>query len=138
MIFNRVFAFARLARDPESKFTPQGTCVVNMRCCVPDGYFDANQKWIDTPVWVDVVAMGPTAERIESRKGDAVLIEGKLKYEEWEAKDGKKRNKIAIWASKVMRVPKADPSWERAPANDSGEDTGEHEAHDEEQDNLPF
>lgn len=104
MILNQVVVIGNLVRHSEFKRTSGGAGVLTMRLAVNDGYFDKSKAWVGQPVFIDVVVFGEGAETGEGLvKGDRVLVTGKLKYEEWEGKDGTKRSAIKISAHKVSR-----------------------------------
>jgi single-strand DNA-binding protein len=54
-------------------------------------------EWVDEAVFVDITLWGRTAEIASEylSKGSNVLIEGRLKYDQWE-KDGQKRSKLRV------------------------------------------
>ena len=99
--FNRVIIMGNLTRKPELRYTPSGTAVADLSVAVnqPKG---KDKK--DEVVFVDVTAWDKTAEHCCEYldKGRPVLIEGRLKLDEWEDKDtGKKRSKLAVVAQSV-------------------------------------
>jgi len=87
--FNRVILAGNLTRDPELRYTPKGTAVVQLSLAV-------NRKWKtetgeskEEVSFVEVDAFGRQAEVISQymRKGRPLLVEGRLKQDTWEDKN---------------------------------------------------
>ena len=96
--FNRVILVGNLTRDVEIKYLQSGTAVTEIGLAVNDRRKNAQTgEWIEEPVFVDVTLWGRQAEIASEylAKGSNVLIEGRLKYDQWE-KDGQKRSKLRV------------------------------------------
>ena len=105
---------ARLGADPEMTTGSNGSAVTRMRV-VTNGRRMVDGDWQDTDTsWWQVTAFGRQAEAAaeQLRKGDLVLIQGKVKQREWE-KDGVKRTTAEVTADEVAKVCKPG---EAAPA----------------------
>ena len=97
--FNKVILAGNLTRDPEIRYTAGGLAVAKLGLAV-------NRKWKDGKsgetkeevAFVDVDAFGKQAETIGQwlKKGAGILIEGRLKTETWDDKEGKKRSRLAV------------------------------------------
>ena len=88
---NDVKLVGRLTRDPEVRYTTQGTPVCHMRVAVGRKYKDRNSnEWKEEVAFVPCVVWRETAERCGQRlkKGSPVFIEGRLKSKEWQTKEG--------------------------------------------------
>ncbi len=98
--YNRVILMGNLTRDPELRHLPNNTPVVDIGLAVNDRYKDRNSgEYIDRPNYIDCTAFGQPAESIARffAKGRPILIEGKLRYEQWDDKNtGQKRSKIKV------------------------------------------
>ena len=90
--FNKVIIVGHLTRDPETRHTQSGTAVANLGIAVNHRYKDK-----DEVCFVDVTAWGRLAEIVEQymRKGSAVLVEGRLKLDQWET-DGQRRDRKSV------------------------------------------
>jgi len=104
---NKVFLICRLTRDPELRYIPSGTAVCEMRVAadrsVPAKPGSAEPQ--KESLFVNVVAWGKTAEFCNEymRKGSAMFVEGRLKFDSWEDKNGGgKRERISIVADRVQ------------------------------------
>ena len=98
--FNRVILVGNLTRDPELRHIPSGTAVTDLGLAVNHSWTDrnSNQKNEET-TFVDVTCWGRTAEIACEylHKGRPVLIEGRLKMDEWDDREtGQKRTKLKV------------------------------------------
>ena len=102
--FNRVVLVGNLTRDPELRYIPSGTAVSEIGLAVNDRIKKDNQ-WVDETTFVDVTLWGRTAEIANEylTKGSSVLIEGRLKLDQWET-DGQKRSKLRVVADRMQMV----------------------------------
>ena len=104
MNINRVILTGRLTRDVEVNDSGVG----KIRLAV-DGYAKEGER---PTYFFDVTLFGKTAEVCARYigKGSQIAVDGKLRYREWEAKDGGKRNAVEIVADNVQFL---DPPKER-------------------------
>jgi single-strand DNA-binding protein len=99
---NQVMVIGNLTRDPELRYTPAGDAVLGLSMAVNETWKDrsGNQQekvhWIDATLWRELAEANK-----ELRKGDPILITGRLTNEGWTDKDGNKRNSTKIEATKV-------------------------------------
>jgi len=108
---------ARLGADPEMTTGSNGSAVTRMRV-VTNGRRMVDGDWQDTDTsWWTVTAFGRTAEAAgdQLRKGDLIVVTGKIKQRSWE-KDGVKREAAEITADEVAKVVK--PGGQAAPQAD--------------------
>jgi single-strand DNA-binding protein len=98
--YNRVILMGNLTRDPEVRYLPSNTPVCEIGLAVNDRYQDKQSgEWVDRPNFVDCTAFGKTAENLGKffTKGRPIMIEGKLRYDQWEDKQtGAKRSKLKV------------------------------------------
>lgn len=102
--YNRVILVGNLTRDPELRYIPSGTAVAEIGLAVNDRVKKGDQ-WVDETTFVDVTLWARTAEVANQylSKGSPVLIEGRLKLDQWE-KDGQKRSKLRVIADKMQML----------------------------------
>ena len=141
---NHVILDGRLVRDAELKFLPSGGAVVDMTIANDDGYMKDGQ-WVKKTAFVGVKAFGKAAERAgELRKGDPVVVEGKIVQEEWQDREtGQKRSKTLINAFRIMGLtwPDSDRDNERPNPDQYRRDpqtSAAAETQPEAQDDIPF
>lgn len=101
---NHVLIAGNLTRDPELRSLPSGMAVCKLGLAQSRHYTKDGEKKEDT-TFIDVKAWGKTAEYCHDalRKGQPVLVEGKLSTETWE-KDGQKRSATVIVATRVQQM----------------------------------
>ena len=96
---NKVILMGNLTRDPEVKFLQSGTAVANFGLAM-------NERWNDQQTgerkeqvtFVEVEAWNKQAEVIGEyfTKGSQMLMEGSLKFEQWQGDDGVNRNRLKV------------------------------------------
>jgi single-strand DNA-binding protein len=108
--FNRTILAGNITRDPELKFTNSGVAVCNFGVAVNR----VRSKDGDEVDFFDVSAWRQLGETIANykKKGDPILIEGKLQYRSWEAQDGSKRSKIEVVADNVQFLARSQGNGE--------------------------
>ena len=101
---NKVFLMGNLTRDPELRYTPNGTAVADLSLAVSDNYTDRDGKQVERTLFVDVVAWQRQAETASEylSKGRPIFVEGRLQMDEWENKEGEKRTKIRVVARNIQ------------------------------------
>ena len=120
--FNRVVLVGNMTRDPELRYLPSGMAVTDIGLAVNDRYKKDNQ-WVDDVTFVDVTLWGRTAEVANeyAHKGTQVLVEGRLKLDQWEGQDGQKRSKLkGVGKRLVLLGRRADGSGGGAGGGASG------------------
>lgn len=85
---NRVQLIGNLGKDPEVKYTPQGTPVAKLTIATNERYKDKNGDWQDRTEWHNVVLWQRLAEIAGEylKKGGKVYVEGRLQTRSWDDK----------------------------------------------------
>lgn len=99
--FNKVILAGNLTRDPELRYTPKGSAVVEIGMAINRKWKSETGEAKEEVTFVDVSAFGRTAEVIAQylKKGRPIMIEGRLKYDQWDDKQtGAKRSKLRVVA----------------------------------------
>ena len=104
---NRCDFIGRLGKDPEIRYTPNGTAVANFSIAVGEKWKDKNtgeQK--EKTEWIRVVAFGKLAEICGEylEKGKQIYLSGKLQTREWDDKEGNKRYTTEIVANQIQTL----------------------------------
>jgi len=101
---NRVFLMGNLTRDPDVRYTPSGTAVGDLGLAVNENYKDKDGNLKESTVFVDVEVWARQAETCAEylHKGSPVFVEGRLKLDQWENKQGEKRSKLRVRADRVQ------------------------------------
>jgi single-strand DNA-binding protein len=97
--FNKVMLMGNLTRDPQLKYLPNQTAVAEFGIACNRKFKAATGEDREEVTFVDVTAFGKTGEVINQyfTKGKPIFIEGRLKYDQWEDKNGGgKRSKLVV------------------------------------------
>jgi single-strand DNA-binding protein len=103
--FNKVILMGNLTRDPELRYTPKGTAIAKIGLAVNRVWTTETGEKREEVTFVDVDVFGRTAENVGQymRKGSPILIEGRLKLDQWDDKQtGQKRSKMGVVAETVQ------------------------------------
>src|SRR5271168_5191543 len=96
---NKVILIGNLTRDPQLKYLPSQMAVVEFGLATNRKFKAANGEEREDVCFVDCSAFGRTAEVINQycQKGRPIFIEGRLKFDSWEDKQGGgKRSKLSV------------------------------------------
>lgn len=106
MSFNRITIVGNLGRDPELRFTPQGTAVCNFSVATNEKKRDKSGEMQDVTTWFRVTLWNKLAENASKylTKGSQVYIEGRLRVEEWSDRDGKNRFTLEVQATDMQFI----------------------------------
>lgn len=98
---NKCFIMGHLGRDPEVKYSQEGTAFCTFSLATSDKYKDKERT-----DWHYVTAFGKTAELCGQflHKGACAFIEGRVQYREYEDREGAKRKVTNIIADRVTFV----------------------------------
>jgi single-strand DNA-binding protein len=108
---NTVLLAGHLTRDPQLRSLPNERTVASFSLAINRRYKGADGELKEESTFVDCEAWGRTAELIGQylAKGSACYIEGRLKLDSWEDKDGGKRSRLKVVADNVQFIGKAKP-----------------------------
>ena len=104
MSINRVAITGNLTRDPELRHAQNGTPILDMGVAVNDRAKNQQTgEWEDRPNFVDLTMFGKRAEAVAPylSKGSKVAVEGRLRWSQWQAKDGSKRSKLEVAVDEI-------------------------------------
>lgn len=106
---NKVFLVGNLTRDPELRYTPQGSAVATLRIAVNTLFKDKTGESKKDTCFINVIVWGQLAEVCNQylSKGRSVFVEGRLVSRNWQGSDGKQRSVIEIRAVRVQFMPGA-------------------------------
>ena len=110
--FNKVILMGNLTRDPETRVTATGLTICKLGLAVSRSFTTKDGERREETTFVDIDAFGKQAEVITKyfRKGKPILIEGRLKLDQWEANDGQKRSKMGVVMETFQFVGNRDDS----------------------------
>lgn len=106
MSFNKIILVGNLGRDPELRYTPQGTPVCSFSMATNERRKDKAGDFNDVTTWFRVTLWGRQAETAQQylTKGRPVYIEGRLRVEEYTDKDGKQRYSLEVNATDMQFI----------------------------------
>ncbi|MGC8553049.1 MAG: single-stranded DNA-binding protein [Phycisphaerae bacterium] len=121
---NKVFLMGNLTRDPQVSYLPSQTAVCEIGLAINRNWTAQDGQKKEEVTFVDCSAFGKTAETIGKylKKGRPIFIEGRLKYDTWEDKEGKKRSRLRVVVDQFQFV---DSRPGGSGAADGGEAGGE-------------
>jgi single-strand DNA-binding protein len=147
MNYNKAIVCGRLGQDPEMRYTPAGTAVVNFSIAVSRYTKKSDGEGFDThTTWIDVTAWGNVAEKVAeiAKKGTEVIVDGALETRSWEDKnhEGVKHYRTFINASIVQigygKKQEGEASSAPPVENAGAAPTAPDAPPQEEEDDLPF
>lgn len=124
---NKAILIGRLGKDPEVRYTPDGTMVTNFNLATDEQWKDKNGEKVQKTEWHRIVTFGKLAEICGNYlvKGKLVFIEGRIQTRSWEDKDGVKRFTTEIVASDMkMLDPRGQGKSDDAMANAASAQNG--------------
>lgn len=100
---NLVILVGNLTRDPELKFTPQGTALCKFGLAVSRKYKGSDGQMTEDVTFVNIVAWGKTGENCGKylAKGRPVFIQGRLDVRTYEH-EGQKKLAVEVVADTVQ------------------------------------
>src|SRR5476649_1856635 len=101
---NRVMLAGNLTRDPQVRFFANERAVANFGLAINHRYKTKEGEQKEDTTFVDIEAWGRTAELVGQylTKGRACYVEGRLKLDSWDDKDGQKRSKLKVVADTIQ------------------------------------
>ena len=106
MSFNKIILVGNLGRDPELRYTPQGTPVCSFTVATNEKRKDKAGETQDVTTWFRVTLWGRQAETASQylTKGRPIYVEGRLRLEEWTDRDGKQRFTLEVHATDMQFI----------------------------------
>jgi single-strand DNA-binding protein len=95
---NKVMLIGNLTRDPEVRMMTSGRPVCNFGLAMNRSYKDSEGNRKEEVTFVDIECFGPRAEAVARffTKGRPIFVEGRLKLDQWESKEGEKRSALRV------------------------------------------
>lgn len=97
-MFNKTIMLGNLTRDIELKYLPSGTAVANSALAINRKFKNKMGESQDETCFIDIAIFGRTAEVANQylKRGSKILIEGRLKLDQWTDQNGAKRSRHSI------------------------------------------
>ena len=96
--FNKVILAGNLTRDPQLSVLPSGTSVCELGMAINRKWKAQTGEMREEVCFVDLRMYGFRAEALNkyTSKGKPLMVEGRLKYDQWDSKEGQKRSKLYV------------------------------------------
>ena len=121
MSFNKIIIVGNLGKDPELRYTPQGTAVCSFSVATNEKKKDKSGELQDVTTWFRVTLWNRQAENASKylTKGSPVYIEGRLRVEEWTDRDGNNRYTLEVQGSDMQFISggRSDDMSQEGPAD---------------------
>ena len=127
-MINKAILVGRLGKDPEVRYTPDGMMVTTFTLATDEQRKDKSGERVKTTEWHRIVTFGKLAEICGKylTKGKLVFVEGRIRTQSWDDKEGNKRYTTEIIASDMRMLDSkggqkgADGSQEEPPLSHPG------------------
>ncbi len=131
---NKVILLGNLGRDPELRYTPNGTAVANFTIATNETWKDRDGQKQEHTEWHRIVVWGKLAEICGEylRKGRQVYIEGTLRSRTYKDKEGVEKSVTEVRADNMVMIGRSDGG-----GQDSGRGTSEKPP-EYSDDDIPF
>ena len=107
---NKIFIVGRLARDPELRYTQNGSAIANMTVATDESFTGSDGNKVERTEWHRVTVFGKMAENCGNYlgKGSLVHVEGSLATRKWQDQNGQDRYTTEIKAQRVQFLDRRD------------------------------
>ena len=125
---NKVQLIGNLGADPETRYTPSGDPIANIRIATTDRWRDkASGEMREATEWHRVVFFGKLAQIVGEhlRKGSAVYVEGALRTRKWQDQDGQDRYTTEIRGEVMQMLGRREAAGEAPGRGDGARAAGE-------------
>src|SRR2546425_11179621 len=101
---NKALLIGRLGKDPEIRYTADGSPVANFSLATSEVWTDKNGTRQERTEWHNIVAWTKLADLSKRylAKGRQVYVEGRIRTREWDDRDGNKRRTTEIIATQMV------------------------------------
>jgi len=145
---NKVILIGNLGKDPELRYTPGGSAVVNFPIATNERWKDKDGNPQERTEWHNIVLWGRLAEIANDylKKGSPVYIEGRLQTRSWDDRDGNKRYTTEIVGTQMQMLGRAEGGGgegrpmgqDEGGSRKGGAQSGAEKSGDDVDDDLPF
>ena len=121
-MFNKVILAGNLTRDIEIRYTQSGSAIGSTAIATTRKFKSATGEQKEETLFIDLTFFGRTAEIANQylRKGSKILVEGRLKFDQWTAQDGSKRSKHSVTVENLQMLGNRDDNQQGQSARTQG------------------
>ncbi len=138
---NKVILIGNLGRDPEVRYTQNGTAVANFTLATNEVWTDKGGERQERTEWHRIVVWGKQAEIVREylAKGRQVYVEGSLQTRQWDDREGNKRTTTEIKAARVLMLGRPPSSSSTgSPEGGGGTEVVSEDPPPGQEDDIPF
>ena len=97
--YNKVILIGNLTREPQLSYLPSQTSVCEFGMAINRVFKKQDGSEGKETCYVDCQMFGKRAETVNKyfKKGDPIFVEGRLKFDQWNAQDGSKKSKLRVF-----------------------------------------
>ncbi len=134
-MYNRVILVGNLTRDPELRYLPSGGAVCTTGIATNRKFKKQDGSLSEEVCFVDITFFGRTAEVANQylKRGKKILVEGRLKLDQWTDQNGGKRSKHSIVVDNMQMLDSKSSS---SNESDYNQNQTEQPNHNNEQKNY--
>ncbi|MFO0973121.1 MAG: single-stranded DNA-binding protein [Phycisphaerae bacterium] len=128
--YNKVILAGNLTRDPQLSYLPSGTAVCEFGLAMNRKWKGQDGQLKEETCFVDCRAFGRGGETINQymTKGQPILVDGHLRFEQWESKEGQKRSRLSVVVDNFQFLggprreggPEGGGGWSRGAGGNAG------------------
>ena len=109
-MYNKIVLAGNIVRPIEIKYTQSGSAIANTAIATSRKFKSQTGEQKEETLFVDITFFGRTAEVANQylRKGSKVLVDGRLKLDQWTAQDGSKRSKHSVTVESLQMLGSKD------------------------------
>ncbi len=117
MSFAKVNLIGHLGKEVDLRYTTSGQAVANFSVATTEGVKNKDGDWENTTTWFKCTVWGKLAETCAKflSKGSQIYLEGRIRDEKWNDKDGNERSTLTVTVSDIQFLSNNKK-------NDEGED----------------
>jgi single-strand DNA-binding protein len=134
---NKVLLMGNLTRPPELRHLPSGMAVASFGMAINRKWKNQQGEQQEEVTFVDLEAFGKPAETMNQylRKGSGIFIEGRLRLDQWQDKDGNNRSKLKVVVDSFQfidgkQAEQGQPRQEQRPPANQGRKPGPTQQHE--------
>ena len=107
---NKVILMGNLTRNPDLKQVSSGKSVCDFGIAVNRRYRSSEGELMEEACFIEVTVWGKQAESTSKymKKGNLILLEGRLRFERWEDPEGNNRSRLSVVGENITFMPKHD------------------------------
>lgn len=97
-MYNKIVLLGNLTKDIDIRYTPGGSAIGSTSIATSRKFKSQDGTQKEETMFIDVVFFGRSAEIAKqyARKGSKLLVEGRVKFDQWTAEDGSRRSKHSV------------------------------------------